>query len=173
MRVLFVTPTLALGGSERLTVRYAAGLKRRGHDVAIAYAKKNLQQDAIERDTLTVVKVAKRVPMRESVADWVINLRALVEEFAPDVIHAQAVAVATVARAAAPRCPLVVTMHGVPTGDEALAALALRAIRARVTAVSAATADGLGRFPWSPRVELLLAGIDVAQVTAESTSVFS
>jgi glycosyltransferase involved in cell wall biosynthesis len=49
-----------------------------------------------------------------------------------------------------------------------MAALALKLLRARVTAVSGATVEGLSRFPWSPVVEPFYAGVDIARLRNES-----
>ena len=170
MRILFITPTLGLGGSERLTVGYAAGLKQRGHEVAIAFGIKNRHSVATEKAGIPTYEVARMFPTRESVREWVGNLRRVVQELQPDVIHAQSVATAAIARLAAPRTPMLVTMHGVPTDDEAAAALALRATFAHVTAVSSATADGLRRYPWSPGIDVLHAGVDIAKLESDSVT---
>jgi glycosyltransferase involved in cell wall biosynthesis/peptidoglycan/xylan/chitin deacetylase (PgdA/CDA1 family) len=170
MRILFMTPTLGLGGSERLTVGYAGGLKGRGHEVAIAFGIKNQHSIAIQEAGIPTYEIAGAFPGAASAREWVVNLRRLVQELRPDVIHAQSVATAAIARVAAPRVPLLVTMHGVPTADEGTAALALRAASAHVTAVSSATADGLGRFPWSPDIEVLHAGVDIAKLESDSVS---
>jgi glycosyltransferase involved in cell wall biosynthesis/peptidoglycan/xylan/chitin deacetylase (PgdA/CDA1 family) len=170
MRILFITPTLSLGGSERLTVGYAAGLKQRGHEVAIAFGIKNRHSVATEKAGIPTYEVSRMLPTRETVREWVGNLRRLVHELEPDVIHAQSVATAAVARLAAPRTPMLVTMHGVPTDDEAAAAMALRATFAHVTAVSTATADGLHRFPWSPQIDVLHAGVDIAKLESDSVT---
>ncbi|HZQ16582.1 MAG TPA: glycosyltransferase [Gaiellaceae bacterium] len=163
-----MTPTLALGGSERLTVRYAAGLKARGHDVAIAYSVKNLQLAMVEEAEIPVFKVASWLPQRSTAHEWVRDLRRVVREFQPDVVHAQSVATAALARFVAPRTPLLVMIHGVSRRDEPLASLALRLLRTKVTAVSDPTAVGLSRFPWSPTVEVLHTGVDTGSLRADA-----
>ncbi len=168
MRILFLTPTLGLGGSERLTVGYAAGLKARGHEVAIAYSIKNRHEEATDQAGIDTFNLAKDVPSRRSLGEWVTNMRRVVRRLRPDVIHAQSVATAAIARIAAPRVPVLVTMHGVPPDDEAAAALALRAMGAHVLAVSDATAAGLQRFPWSPKVEVLHAGVDITRIESDT-----
>ncbi len=169
MRVLFMTPTLALGGSETLTIHYASGLQARGHEVVIAYGVKNIQADALERAQLTAVQLSTRFPAPGSALEWIRNLRRLIRTFRPDIVHAQSVKSSILVRAAAPTVPLLVTIHGMEHSDEATASLALKLLRARVTAVSTATVEGLARFPWSPPVELFYAGVDVAGLRAEST----
>lgn len=169
MRILFLTPTLGLGGSERLTVGYAAGLKQRGHEVAIAYGRTNGQRITTEKAGIPTHELSPADPEHE-LRQWIRNLRRLAATQRPDVIHAQSVTTAAIARVAAPRVPLLVTMHGVPTDDEAAAALGLRATFAHVTAVSSATADGLRRFPWSPTVDVLHAGVDIAKLESDSVT---
>jgi glycosyltransferase involved in cell wall biosynthesis len=168
MRVLFMTPTLALGGSETLTIRYASGLQERGHEVVIAYGVRNIQTDALSRAQLTAVRLSERLPSLSSAWEWRRNLRRLISTFRPDIVHAQSVTSSTLVRSAAPTIPLLVTIHGIERKDEARATLALRLIRAGVTAVSDATAEGLGRFPWSPPVDVFSAGVSVARLRSRS-----
>lgn len=164
-----MTPTLALGGSETLTIRYASGLRERGHEVVIAYGVKNIQREALERAQLTAVQLSKRFPGPGSALEWTRNLRHLVRTFRPDIVHAQSVKSSTLVRLAAPTVPQLVTIHGMEHKDEAMAALALKLTRARVTAVSSATQEGLDRFPWSPPIELFYAGIDIDKLRSQST----
>ena len=165
-----MTPTLALGGSETLTIRYAGGLRDRGHEVEIAYGVKNIQTEALSRAQLEAVRLSDRLPTLSSAWEWRSSLRDLIRTFRPDIVHAQSVTSSILVRSAAPTIPLLVTMHGIEHTDEAKAALALRLARARVTAVSDATAEGLGRFPWSPQVELFSAGVDLAHLRTQSTA---
>jgi glycosyltransferase involved in cell wall biosynthesis len=165
-----MTPTLGLGGSEKLTVRYANGLRERGHEVVIAYGVKNFQADAGEQAQLTSVRLTTRRLNRGSALEWSRSLRRLVRTFRPDIVHAQSVKSGILVRSAAPTVPLLVTIHGVERADEPMAALALKLMRARVTAVSGATVEGLTRFPWSPPVELFSSGVDVTRLRTESTA---
>jgi glycosyltransferase involved in cell wall biosynthesis len=164
-----MTPTLGLGGSEKLTVRYASGLQERGHEVVIAYGVKNFQADAGERELLTTVQLTTRRLNRGSAPEWSRSLRRLIRTFRPDIVHAQSVKSGILVRSAAPTVPLLVTIHGLERKDEARAALALKLMRARATAVSSATVEGLARFPWSPPIELFYSGVDVARLRTEST----
>jgi glycosyltransferase involved in cell wall biosynthesis len=163
-----MTPTLALGGSETLTIRYASGMRERGHEVMIAYGVKNIQVEALERSQLDAVQLSSRFPTVGSALEWRRNLRRLIRTFQPDIVHAQSVKSSILVRAAAPRVPLLVTVHGMERADEPKAALALRLIGARVTAVSSATAEGLSRFPWSPAIEPFHAGVDTARLRLDS-----
>jgi len=162
-----MTPTLGLGGSEKLTVRYANGLRERGHEVVIAYGVKNFQPDSIEQ--LATVQLSAQRLNRGSALEWSRSLRRLIRTFRPDIVHAQSVKSGILVRSAAPTVPLLVTIHGMEQTDEPMAALALRLMRVRVTAVSGATVEGLARFPWSPAVEPFYAGIDIARLRSEST----
>ena len=162
-----MTPTLGLGGSEKLTVRYANGLRERGHEVVIAYGVKNFQADSIEQ--LTTVQLTTRRLTRGSALEWSRSLRRLIRTFRPDIVHAQSVKSAFLVRSAAPTVPLLVTIHGMEHTKEPMAALSLKLMRVRVTAVSGATVEGLARFPWSPPVEPFYAGIDIARLRSEST----
>ena len=89
-------------------------------------------------------------------------------EFSPDVIHAQSIAVAAAAGLAAPRVPLLVTVHGIDASDELLASVVLRLSRARVTAVSEAVADGLRRMAFATPVDLLQPGVDLEALARTS-----
>jgi len=164
-----MTPTLGLGGSEKLTVRYAIGLRERGHEVVIAYGVKNFQADADERAQLPTVQLTTRRLNRGSALEWSRSLRRLIRTFRPDIVHAQSVKSGFLVRSAAPTIPLLVTIHGLERTDERMAALALKLMRARATAVSSATVEGLARFPWSPPIELFYSGIDAARLRIEST----
>ncbi len=154
-----MTPGLGLGGSERLTVAYARGLVARGHDVLIAHGP---PEDflASEMPGVALHRVAGR-PGASTFTDWFRSLRALVADFRPDVAHAQSVRSALVVATAAPRTPLLVTVHGIEEHEERRAALVLRTIRARVTAVSDAAANGVRRHHLAPQIELVSPGVDV------------
>ena len=43
MRILFLTNELGTGGAEKLTVSYALGMKRRGHQVGVAFSSLDSQ----------------------------------------------------------------------------------------------------------------------------------
>ena len=159
VRILLVTPGLGLGGSERLTVAYARGLVARGHDVLLAHGPPEDFQ-ASDMPGVALHRVAER-PGASSFTDWFRTMRALVADFRPDVAHAQSVRSALVVALAVPRTPLLVTVHGIEESEERRAALVLRAIRARVTAVSDASADGVRRHLLAPEIDLVPPGVDV------------
>jgi peptidoglycan/xylan/chitin deacetylase (PgdA/CDA1 family) len=64
----------------------------------------------------------------------------------------------------APRTPLLATVHGIEESEEHGAALALRLSRARVAAVSQASADGLRRHRMAPPVVVVPGGVDIADL---------
>ena len=85
MRILFLTPGLGVGGSERLTLTYARGLAARGHETMIAHGPPEALGATIDR-----AGVARRLVHRErlgvrTLAGWLPALRAVVREFRPDV----------------------------------------------------------------------------------------
>jgi glycosyltransferase involved in cell wall biosynthesis/peptidoglycan/xylan/chitin deacetylase (PgdA/CDA1 family) len=163
MRVLFLTPTLGIGGAERLVSTYALGMERRGHRVGVAYGVSDgaalpMHGSGIELCRLT------NTPLRpKSLREWVRVFRALETEFRPDVVHAQSVTAALVARLASAKVPLLVTVHGISRSDEPMASLLLRAANVKLTAVSEASAVGLRRHVWAPPIEVLSPGVDVEQ----------
>jgi glycosyltransferase involved in cell wall biosynthesis len=159
VRILLVTPGLGLGGSERLTIAYARGLADRGHQVLIVHGPP-------ERvDPAALVGIArhrmKSRPSQRTFGEWFRELRAVVKEFRPDVAHAQSIRSTVVVAAACPLLPLLTTVHGIEESEERMAAIVLRLSRARVTAVSDASADGVRRHHFAPRVEIVPPGVDV------------
>lgn len=169
MRILFLSPSLGIGGSERLTVRYATALRARGHQTGIAHGiQRGVTNDlapGAREAGVTVFQVADGPLGARTLHTWSTGLRRAGREFAPDVFHAQSVTAALAARLASPRTPLVVTVHGlVRPQTERVAAVLLSALRASLTAVSAPTAANLSR-PWPhPEVEVLPTGIDTAEL---------
>jgi glycosyltransferase involved in cell wall biosynthesis/peptidoglycan/xylan/chitin deacetylase (PgdA/CDA1 family) len=160
VRILLVTPGLGIGGSEKLTLAYARSLgPRRGNDVLVVHGPP-------ERFTAADVAGFTRHRMHERLtartfASWTRSLHAVVREFRPDVAHAQSIRTTLVVAAAAPSLPLISTVHGIEESDERLAALALRLSRARVTAVSEASAEGVRRHHLAPHVEIVPPGVDI------------
>ena len=102
---------------------------------------------------------------RRTLLSWARPVRRIVRDSRPDVIYVHSVTAAIVARIAAPRTPLLVTVHGIASESEARAARILRLTRARVTAVSEQTAAGLRRHGISD-VDVLPPGVDVAALQA-------
>lgn len=167
MRILFLSPTLGIGGSERLTVGYAEALRDRGHAVAVAHGvDRHLPNDLAPELTalgIPVFRVCDRPLDHLSVGRWARGLHQAIERFSPDVLHAQSVTAAVAGRVAGGRLGQVVTVHGLERADrERLAALVLPLTRSRLTAVSQQAATGLSRHWPHPPVEVLPAGIDIA-----------
>ena len=161
MRVVFLSPTLGPGGSEGLTVSYALGMRRRGHDVVVAFGFGNWLGDPLAEAGIALAEVSSRRLAWTTLPEWVHSLRRLFQSFRPDVVHAQSITASLATRLAAPSIPQLVTVHGIDEENEALAALILRLSATRVMAVSDATAAGLRRYGWSPPVELMLPAVDL------------
>src|SRR4051812_35641348 len=164
VRILLLTPGLGLGGSERLTLTYARGLDARGHRTLIAHGPPSGLAGIVEEAGVDHrLVLGQRLGVR-TLRPWLRNLRTLVREFAPDVIHAQSTRTTLVAALVAPRTPLLTTVHGIEPSEEPLAALLLRLSRARVTAVSQASADGVAAHRLSPPIAVLPPAVDIADL---------
>ena len=168
MRILFVTPSLGTGGAERLTVNSALSMLGRGHAVGVVFGFLDLQAGPLRDAGVELYERVGAVPGLTNLVPWVGHVRRAVRDFRPDVIYAQSVTTALVARLAAPRLPLLATVHGISHTDERVASLLFRAAKVRLTAVSEATAAGLRRYPWASPVEVLSPGVDSDQVRAQS-----
>ena len=161
MRILLFTPGLGLGGSERLTLAYARGLSARGHETLIAHGPPERLADVADAAGIARRLVREDRLTTGTLPHWLRDLRALVREFRPDVIHTQSIRTTAAMALAAPRTPLLATVHGIEESDEHGAALILRASRARVVAVSEASANGLRRHHFAPPVAVVSGGVDV------------
>jgi L-malate glycosyltransferase len=165
MRILFLSPTLGIGGSETLTFRYATHMKSRGHEAIVAYAWVDEQVERLEEAGVRCVRVSSDPLGGRTLPVWRRALRELVPEYRPTVIHAQSVTSALAARIGAPRVPRLVTLHGLEQErHERLAALLLRLTGGKVTAVSQRAADSVRRYFPAPSIEVLPAGIDVDDI---------
>ncbi len=162
MRILLFTPGLGLGGSERLTLAYARGLSARGHQTLIAHGPPVRLGDIADAAGIARRLVREDRLTARTLPHWLRDLRALVSEFKPDVIHTQSMRTTAAMALAAPGIPLLATVHGIEEAEERRAALVLRATRARVVAVSEASADGLRRHHLAPDVVVVPGGVDVA-----------
>lgn len=168
MRILFLTPTLGIGGSEKLTVSYALGMQSRGHEVGIAFGFNASLADRPRAAGIELFDLSPRHLKPATLPEWTWQLRKAIRAFRPDVVHAQSVRSGLCARLAAPRVPLLVTVHGIRQSDEALASLVFRAANVKLTAVSEASADGLRRRSWVPDVEVFSPGVDVEQIRIDA-----
>lgn len=169
MRILLLTPTLGHGGAERLVALYARGLAARGHRVAVAFGTSDPKRQLSGETAVLASRIVDQRLSLRTLPTWVSALKRMLEEFEPDVVHAQSVTAAVATRLAAPRLPVLVTLHGIRERHELLAAILFRAVRARVTAVSAASAAGISRFRLAPPVELLPPGIDFGALEASES----
>ena len=147
---------------------YAVGMRRRGHQVGLAYGVTDAIADQMRGSGVELARLSE-TPLRPwTLREWVSAFRALEGEFRPDVVHAQSVTAALVARLASAKVPLLVTVHGISRSDEPLASLLLRAANVKLTAVSEASAAGLRRHAWAPPIEILSPGVDVEQIRANA-----
>jgi glycosyltransferase involved in cell wall biosynthesis len=169
VRILLLTPGLGLGGSERLTLSYARGLSARGHQTLIAHGPPVELVGVVEEAGVDHRLVSERRLGVRTLRPWMRGLRSLLREFAPDVIHAQSTRTTLISALVGPRTPLLTTVHGIERSEEALAAMLLRASRARVSAVSQASADGVLRHRLSPPIAVVPPGVDVAELERAAT----
>ncbi|MDX6696623.1 MAG: hypothetical protein QOE65_20 [Solirubrobacteraceae bacterium] len=166
MRILFLSPTLGIGGSETLTFRYATQMLARGHEAAVAYAWYDEQVERLEGAGIRCYRVSKDRLSPRTLPQW---RRALADEvvrdFEPTVIHAQSVTAALAARLGGPGIPLLVTVHGLEQAkDERMASLLLRLTGGTLTAVSERAAQNIRRYFPSPPIEVLPGGVDIADI---------
>src|SRR4051794_35467191 len=91
MRVLLISPTLAIGGSERLTVTYAKGLRDRGHDVAVAFGVRGSHVPHLRREGIPTHLLSPRFLTARTLPEWVRALRRVMAGVQPDVVHAQSI----------------------------------------------------------------------------------
>jgi glycosyltransferase involved in cell wall biosynthesis len=165
VRILFLTPTLGVGGAERLVVAESAALAARGHHVTVAFGKVDVQGASLDETGVERRMVSARPLGARSLPAWVRAARQVVRDVRPDVLYAHSVTAALVARGAGPRLPMLVTIHGIASESEARAARILRVVRATISAVSEQTAAGLRRHGL-PQVEVLPPGVDLAALRA-------
>jgi glycosyltransferase involved in cell wall biosynthesis len=164
VRILIVTPTLAIGGSERLVVTYAMGLRDRGHQVSVAFGVRGSHVPRLRREGIPTHLLSPRYLTPRTLPEWTRTLRGVIRGERPDVVHLQSITAALAAVLAAPAVPRLVTFHGIGEANARIAPLAMRLAGARVTAVSTAAAEVIGAGPFAPPVELLRSGVDVAGI---------
>src|SRR4051794_22418280 len=144
---------MGLGGAERVVVSLAAGLRERGHDVAISGAPGPLdaQLEAVER---LVLPERGRSPV--GVIEWTAREAAFIRAFCPHVVHAHNAKATVIAAAAARlgrgprRPPVLATHHGAAETDRAGAAKLLMRAADEVVVVSEGVLDMFA--PAVPRV---------------------
>jgi glycosyltransferase involved in cell wall biosynthesis len=114
MRILVVTPSLAVGGNERILVDLVRGLAARGHEIALVGASGALEA---ELDDLSLPRVVLRDRGRSPIglAIATVRLAALARRWRPDVVHAfnpKMTAVADLARTGLRSRPALVATFG-------------------------------------------------------------
>jgi glycosyltransferase involved in cell wall biosynthesis/peptidoglycan/xylan/chitin deacetylase (PgdA/CDA1 family) len=168
MRILFLTNELGTGGAEKLTVGYALGMAARGHHVGVAYSWRDSQAGPLREARIELFPLHEGGLWPSTLVPWTRRLKRVLASFRADVIHAQSVTSALAARLAAPRVPLLVTIHGISKSNEPVASVLLRAANVHLTAVSEVAAAGLLRHPWAPHVDILGPGIDIEQIARQA-----
>ncbi len=142
MRILHVIQEFGTGGAERIVVELACGSRRAGHEVAVATAPGALSRE-VGAPTFPIPLVERKVWRLPQAA---VALDRAVRATRPDVLHAHnpgmaAVTAATTLRGH--RVPAVVTVHGVPDEDYAVAARVLGYAGLPVVACGPGVAAGL------------------------------
>ncbi len=126
MRILHVITRLILGGAQQNTVLCAAGQVEAGHDVHLAYGpihgpEGSMLDDALASGaTLHELSAMRRAVRPGSDVRVVRQLRRLIRELRPDVVHTHSSKAGIVGRIAAwrERVPGVIhTVHGLPFHD--------------------------------------------------------
>lgn len=171
MRVLYVLPSLCIGGMERFVQRLSHEMLQRGHDASVACT--------VERGILADDVAASGVPVQlcrlESKRELLFSptLLAHMQEVRPDIVHSQS-GVWLPAAIASWRAgvPLVHTEHGLPVGGEPWRAMVTKWAASRVTssavAVSAPLREHLSRLLTASRVQTILNGVSIEPVDASS-----
>ena len=153
-----------------LTITWAGGLKARGHTTEVAYGFSGARLPQLHELDIDGIRLSDRLLRTDSLLKWILALRRVTRVLRPDVVYAQSITCALIAAVAAPRLPLLVTVHGIDEDDQRRAALVLRATAARVTAVSGASALGIGRHRMAPRVEVVWPGVDLDRIAADAAA---
>ena len=161
VRILLVTPGSGWAAVSELTLAYARGLIARGHEVLIVHGPPE-RFSATPTSPASPATVARAAAPRTGSSRLVPRRCARSRaEFQPDVAHTQSVRSMLMSRSPflARRCST--TVHGIEESEERAAALLLRAGRARVTAVSEASAEGVRRHRLAPSSSSCLPGVDI------------
>ncbi|MDP9821542.1 glycosyltransferase [Nocardioides massiliensis] len=135
-RIVTVIPVMGVGGAEAVAADLVLEARRRGHDVLLASAG-GFRADDVAAQGVAHLAVPMDGRSARDLARAVRTLRTSFTASPPDLVHAHNVKAALVARlAAGRRCPVLVTLHGVPAGELRLAARILRRCADHVVAVS-------------------------------------
>ena len=133
MRVLLTSPSMQVGGAERLMTLLAAELVKRGHEVAVV-APPGPRDADLEHVVHTRIPLHDRGRSRAGVARAALELARAIRRLRPDVVHAQNVksgAIAALAvRLGSPlrRPRVLATFHGVLPAEYGSAARLLRLV---------------------------------------------
>lgn len=141
MRILQVIQELGPGGAEQVARQLSEAALARGDSVAIACAGDVSLPLGAQRVQIPLVG---RRPLRTLTAAW--RIRRFAARWRPDVIHAHNPGMAMVTALAARRgatWPALVTLHGVPPGDDRATARVLRWARLPVIACGGGVAATL------------------------------
>jgi glycosyltransferase involved in cell wall biosynthesis len=145
MKILLASPSMHMGGAERVVAMLTAGLVERGHEVAIVAPPGERDEDLREVRH-------QRLPLQDygrtasGAVRSAMQMSSAIREVGPDVIHAQNVKHAAIGRiaatVAAPRArrPVLATFHGVLASEYRRAALVL-ALADHVACVSGAVLE--------------------------------
>ena len=120
MKILFVITGLGLGGAEQVVVTLANQLMAKGHQVKIAY----LRGDVIVRPHQNVELIHLGFDGIKNFIKACKNLKKIIQEFKPDVVHAHlfhACLLARLVRITQPMPRLVCTAHSKAIGGKARA----------------------------------------------------
>ncbi len=131
MRILQAIQELQAGGAERVVVSLAKGVRRAGHDVAVAAAAGPLAAE-IDGPHYPVPLVGRR-PWRLPQA--ALALDRAIRDWRPTIVHCHnpgIAAMAALATVRGRRVPTVVTVHGVPEEDYERSARVLKGAGLRV-----------------------------------------
>jgi glycosyltransferase involved in cell wall biosynthesis len=131
MKILLTTPSMEVGGAERVVTLLAEGLVARGHSVALAAPHGPRDKD-LEVIPHSRMLLADRGRTPGGTMSSTVHLASAIHRFIPDVVHAQNVKSAVTSRAAAtlagrwPRPRVLATFHGVLPAEYRRAARLLR-----------------------------------------------
>jgi glycosyltransferase involved in cell wall biosynthesis len=187
MRILQVSSSGELGGAERILLELAAGMRARGHDVALISGDDGpLIERAAELGSANVLPFPRRfASLGESgrrraavaaslplvagpVAGYIVRFRAAVKRWAPDVVHTHGVKAHVVASCAG-GAPVVWHMHEYvstrPVSARLLGACSGRASGA--IAISGSIADDVARVSSGLRCWTIPNAVDLQRFTPD------
>jgi glycosyltransferase involved in cell wall biosynthesis len=146
MRILLTSPSMDIGGAERVVAMLVAGLAARGHEVALA-APPGLRDGDLADVPHIRVEVGDHGRALTGAAATTLQLARAVRRLRPDVVHAQnvkstALALPAALAAGRSRPPVLSTFHGLRPAEFPRAAQILRRA-AHVACVSQDTRERL------------------------------